>query len=183
MSPLLLEQFPREIRDQIYTYVMAGPSGKVTLLPWTVDVARSLSLLRVSKQTQRECKEIVWRHNGLSVRPTTQLFLYLNTLAVLRAAYIEHVKMSLELLDGDELEWVNSALPAFSAWESLRSITLTANWERPRNIWEFQQELELRRGRAYDGRLYHDFTDDRDMQIVTGWPRFCHWYANSLCRN
>jgi len=128
---------------------------------------------------QRECKEIVWRHNGLRIRPTTQLCQYLDTLSDSHGPYIEHIKVSLELLDGDELEWAGTALPAFSAWSSLRSITLTSNWERPRNIWEFQQELELRRGRTYDGRLYHDFIDDGDMQIVTGWPRFCHWYAYS----
>lgn len=39
MSPLPLEQFPREIRDQIYTYVMAGPTGKVTLIPWVSDAS------------------------------------------------------------------------------------------------------------------------------------------------
>ena len=162
---------------------MAGPSGKVTLIPWTVDVARSLSVLRVSKQMQRECKEIVWRHNGLSIRPTTQLFQYLDTLSKSHAPYIEHVKVALELLDGDELEWAGTALSVFSTWNNLRSITFTANWERPRNIWEFQQELELRRGQIYDGRLYHDFTNDGDMHIVTGWPRFCHWYACPYSRS
>src|SRR3954470_9573935 len=74
MPKPFLEILPREIRDQIYTLVLASPSGVVSLLPWTADVARSLRLLRTCKQIHRECKDIIWQHNRLTVREPTELF-------------------------------------------------------------------------------------------------------------
>ncbi|KAG9247761.1 hypothetical protein BJ878DRAFT_532392 [Calycina marina] len=181
MPATFLEVLPREIRDQIYTYVLATPSGKVSLIPWSYDVARSLSVLRVSHQLQRECKAIIWLHNNLSLRPITQLSTHL-TLPP-HARPVEHVKMALELLDGDELEWAASAIPSLLGWGKVRSITMSSNWERPRNISEFQQELELRRGGvAVDGRLYHGVVWGRNMKIITGWPRFCHWGKQNWLR-
>ncbi|KAH8596306.1 hypothetical protein B0O99DRAFT_510041 [Bisporella sp. PMI_857] len=176
MALSFLEVFPREIRDQIYTFVLAGSSGKVSLSPWTVDVARSLSVLRVCRQMQKECKAIIWQHNRLTVRPVTQLFQALQSISAPRLQGIEHIRMSLELLDRDELEWADGGVKAFASWPDLRTITFTANWERPRNVAEFHQELDLRRGRIYDGRLYNpDMRPSDTLRIMTGWPRFCHW--------
>lgn len=175
-----LEVFPREIRDQIYTYVLASPSGIVTLSPWTIEVARSLSLLRTCKQVHRECKDIIWYHNRLDVREPSHLYRKLHSLSKHRhVRRIRQLKMCLELLDRDELEWVASAARGLEEWcrvGRLESITLSTDWEKPTGIEEFRDVLNLRKyGECLDGRLYRDTSTWTRMVINTGWPRFSHW--------
>ncbi|TAQ90948.1 hypothetical protein B7494_g682 [Chlorociboria aeruginascens] len=175
-----LTAFPREIRDQIYTYVLASPSSLVTLSPWTVDIARSLSLLRTCKQVHRECKDIIWAQNGLSLREPCQLYDKFRELGKQNQFRpIHHVSISLELLDVDELDWMCRAVKALGYWARegrLKSIALVAVRERPRNVTEFKDVLDLRsRGESVDGRLYLHSTTSSTMAINTGWPPFSHW--------
>lgn len=49
-------KLPREIRDHIYTDIFADSSNAITLSPWSIEVTRSMAILRTCKQVQRECK-------------------------------------------------------------------------------------------------------------------------------
>ena len=187
MSLPFLAAFPREIRDQIYTYVLANAQGYVRLYPWTVDVARSLSILRTCKQIHRECKDIIWEHNKLNVQVPTQLlerFESHSRLGYVRR--IQHLKICLELLDRDELEWISASLKGLSVWMqtgSLKSITLITHSDRPRTVAEFQEALVLREmGETVDGRLYKEAPTWTEMFINTCWPRFSHWGKQSWLR-
>jgi len=180
MPSSFLGVFPREIRDQIYTYVLASSSRAVTLSPWTFEVSRSLSLLRTCKQIHRECKDILWHHNGLSLRDPTELFLKFKDRGKHRhVRRIRQLKICMELLDRDELEWMSTSMKALADWcrlGRLDSITITAAWERPRGVEEFKEILNLRKhGESLDGRLYQDSSTWTRMIVNTGWPRFSHW--------
>lgn len=180
MAPPFLAVFPREIRDLIYTFVLQSPSGAVSLSPWNVDVARSLSLLRTCRQIRRECKDIIWLHNGLRLRESSQLSERLCSLLNSRtASKIQHVKIYLTLLDRDELEWIRTALKALVSWShhgSLKTVTLCAARERPRSVEEFHEELQLMvLGDSVDGRLYREVPTWTRLTIYTGWPPFAHW--------
>ncbi|KAK2624915.1 hypothetical protein QTJ16_005284 [Diplocarpon rosae] len=87
--------------------------------------------------------------------------------------------MTLELLDHDELEWFTSSAKALRDWcrhGRLESITIAAEWDKPRDLPEFKEIQNLRRyGEALDGRLYRDSSTWTRMVVNTGWPRFCHW--------
>jgi hypothetical protein len=183
--PFLLV-LPREIRDQVYTYVLASPSGIVNLSPWNFDIVLSLSLLRTCKQIRRECKDIIWEHNSLSIREPTELFQHWR-LKHIRG--VQHVKICLELLDRDELGWMGASLKALAGWrvthsERLKSITLVSVPDRPRTLEEFYEETSLRIfGSLVDGRLYQDSTTTpRNMVINTGWPHFTNWGNRSWLR-
>jgi hypothetical protein len=178
---------PREIRDLIYTNILANPQGDVRLYPWTVEVARSLSVLRTCKQIHRECKDIIWEHNKLSIRDSSQLFQKFDGQSRLQPTRrIQHVKICLELLDRDELEWMRASLKALANWSqtgSLKTITLVTDSNRPSTVQEFQEVLELRvSGEAVDGRLYRECQRWTDIFINTGWPRFSHWGKQSWLR-
>ncbi|KAG9238410.1 hypothetical protein BJ875DRAFT_48101 [Amylocarpus encephaloides] len=173
---------PREIRDQIYVDILASSSNTVTLSPWTVKVSRSMTILRTCKQIQRECKEIIWAHNGLRLREPTQLFgRFKELLDVDDVLKIEHVEITLELLDRDELEWMISALRAFKALPksgSLKSISLIAISDRPRGMEEYREELDLIcLGDYVDGRLFGGGpgADGKSLIFKTSWPHFSHW--------
>ena len=187
MPPPFLAVFPREIRDQILTYVLANSNGDVRLFPWTVDVARSLSVLRTCKQIHRECKDIIWEHNKLNVRDPSQLFQRLKSQSGLsRTKRIQHVQIFLELLDRDELEWMRASLKGLATWSqigNLRSITLVTNSDRPRTMEEFQEALVMREsGETIDGRLYRESLTRTKMLVNTGWPRFSHWGKQNWLR-
>jgi hypothetical protein len=187
MPTPFLTAFPREIRDLILTYVLANSHGHVRLYPWTIEVARSLSILRTCKQIHREGKDLIWEHNKLNIRENTELFERLEKQATLGfARRIQHVKVCLELLDRDELEWMVSSLRGFSAWIQtgrLKSITLVTDSARPRTMEEFQEALVLRQmGETVDGRLYKEAPTWTKMVINTGWPRFSHWGKQSWLR-
>ena len=180
MPSSFLEVFPREIRDQIYTYVLASSSRALTLSPWTFEIPRSLFLLRTCKQIHRECKDIIWHHNGLSLRGSTQLFQKFKGLAKHRhVRRIHQLKICMELLDRDELEWISMSIKALRDWcrvGRLESITINTAWERPRGVDEFKEVLSLRKyGESLDGRLYQDSSTWTRMVVNTGWPRFSHW--------
>ena len=175
-----LDVFPREIRDLIYTFVLQSPSGAVSLSPWSVDVARSLSLLRTCKQIRRECKDLIWQHNGLWLKENSQLSQRLSSLSKSKSvAKIQHIKIYMTLLDRDELEWMATGLKALAIWSrlgSLKTITLCAARERPRSVEEFHEELQLMvLGDSVDGRLYREASTWMRMAIYTGWPPFAHW--------
>lgn len=180
MSPPFLEVFPREIRDQIYTFVLASPSGLVSLSPWTIEVARSLSLLQTSRQIHRECKDIIWLHNKLKLSDPTQLYWKLEELGQRRnIRKIREFTIDLEILDRDELEWIYKSLGGLKAWchtGKLKFITLKTVWEKPRGIAEFKEVLTLRKfGETLDGRLCQEHIAGTLMCLNTGWPRFSHW--------
>lgn len=179
MRPFL-SVFPREIRDQIYISVLANSVGQVRLYPWTVDVARSLSILRTCKQVFRECKDIIWEENGLSQRSPCQLFDRFASQSKLPIRKrLQHIKISLELLDRDELEWMRASLKALASWSetgSLKTITLVTDSDRPRTVEEFREALMLREsGETVDGRLYMESHTRMRSSVNTGWPRFSHW--------
>jgi hypothetical protein len=191
MTLPFLEVFPREIRDQIYRYVLESPSGKVTLTPWSVDVAKSLTLLRTCRQIHQECKDIIWHDNQLKIRYPSQLSQKFHTLSLLpHTQRIRHLRISLELLDSHELEWASSALKGLKEWSGLKTITLTAAWEKTQGIKEFQEELALRAsGESLDGRLHrvlgssiHSPVDITTMKINTCWPPFTHWGKHNWLR-
>lgn len=177
-----LQVFPREIRDQIYTYILASSSNAVTLSPWTIEVTRSMSILRTCKQIQRECKEIIWRHNGLSLRDPTEIFArFASLMEVSDIRRVRHIQIHLELLDKDELEWICSGLKAFAGLErigSLSSISLIAINDRPRTLTEYEEELDLMfSGDSVDGRLFRARPDESGTNLIihTSWPHFTHW--------
>lgn len=182
MSQGFLEAFPREIRDQIYTHILASSSNAVTLSPWTIEVTRSMSILRTCKQIQRECKEIIWRHNGLYLRSPTEIFTRFSKLMeVDDLRRIRHIEICLELLDKDDLEWVFSGLKALSNLHrlgSLKSISLVAINDRPRSMKEYEEDLDLMcSGEYVDGRLFGGGPDasGRNLEFKTGWPRWSNW--------
>lgn len=183
MPQPFLEVFPREIRDQIYTYILASPSGLITLSPWTVEVARSLWILRTCKQVHREVKDIIWHHKGLNLREPTQLSQKLKTLSMNKQVRrIRQLNLCLELLDRDELEWMVLSLPALLGWcraGRLEAIVLSATWEKPSSVLEYKEVVALRKeGERLDGRLYLQEPTTWTSMLVnvnTGWPRFSHW--------
>ena len=179
MSRPFLEVFPREIRDQIFTFVLASSSGAVTLSPWTVDVASSLSLLRTCRQIHRECKALIWQHKKLAIREPTQLFQTFQSYNKRKIRRIRELQVSLELIDRDELEWMLSGLKAIPDWcreGRLELIILHAEWDKPRGILEFTDILDLRKyGQSMDGRLYRSIGSFMRMVCQTGWPSFTHW--------
>jgi hypothetical protein len=177
-----LEAFPREIRDQIYTYVLASSSNAVTLSPWTIEVTQSMTILRTCKQIQRECKEIIWRHNALSLRPSTEIYSRFSGLMELDdLRRIQHIEISLELLDKDDLEWIFSGLKALATLPqtgAMKSISLVAISDRPRGIKEYEEELDLMcSGEYVDGRLFGGGADEVGTSLIfkSSWPHFSHW--------
>lgn len=188
MPRSFLEVFPREIRDQIYTFVLASPSGIVSLSPWTVEVARSLLLLRTCKQIHRECKDVIWEHNKLtSHHSPTELFQKWSTFQV-KGWKNGQIRMSLELLDRDELEWVISGLRALAAKspngiDDLRSVTLSAESDTPNSVTKFEELLLLRRqGSKVDGRFYREKSVWTGLTISSIWPPFAHWGKHKWLR-
>ncbi|KAI9048366.1 hypothetical protein LZ554_007202 [Drepanopeziza brunnea f. sp. 'monogermtubi'] len=181
MPLAFLQVFPREIRDQIYTHALSTRSGAVTLSPWTVEVAKSLALLRTCKQVHRECKDLIWHHNRLSLRSDhTQLSQkFRGLLKHGPAKRIRLLRLTLELLDRDELEWIASSAKALGDWARhgrLESITIVAEWDKPRDLQEFKEIQNMRKyGEVLDGRLYKDSSTWTRMAVNTGWPRFCNW--------
>jgi hypothetical protein len=169
---------PRELRDKIYTDILASSSNAVTLSPWTIEVTKSMSILRTCKQIQKECKEIIWMHNGLRLREPTQLYTrFTEVLDVMRRK--EHIEITLELLDRDELEWMCSGLKAIAELAetgSLKSITLVAINDRPRGLKEYEEALDLMSGGDFvDGRLFGERPDeDARLILQTSWPHFSH---------
>lgn len=208
MSSKFLEDIPREIRDKIYSYVLACSSGSVSLFPWIYDPPNlrfntlpfdphrniiagvkgsiDLSLLRTCKQIQRECKDIIWEHNGLHLREPPKLFGKFNRYTTFKNIRgIKHVKIHLELLDWDELEWMSKSLKALvilGKEGSLESIRLVATRDRQRRLMEFEHLSNLKKhGEIMDGRWYRaaPISGPQSLQqstfaINTGWPRFSH---------
>ncbi|QSZ36890.1 hypothetical protein DSL72_006773 [Monilinia vaccinii-corymbosi] len=185
MSPPFLRTLPREIRDIIYTYILAGPDGIITLLPWSIDVVRSLSMLQTCKQIHRECKDIIWEHKGMSLREFPRLGSKLENLYSLLGDKVRwHIFFQVEVLDWDELEWIERSLAA-AAWspEKLHGITIKASKERPQTIEEFDDILDLREnGEIVDGRLFQEYPSRsytnkgfRTWNISTSWPRLSPW--------
>ncbi|KAH8648943.1 hypothetical protein BGZ60DRAFT_422650 [Tricladium varicosporioides] len=185
-----LEVFPREIRDLIYTFIFSSSSsGTVALSPWNFEVTKSMTILRICKQVQRECKEIIWQHNSLRLREQTQLFTKFSTLVDHPSiSQIRHIEIWLELLDRDELEWVLSGLQPLSKLSkpgSLQSISLVAINDRPRNIKEFEEELDLvSSGEEVDGRFWRGGREEQGTKLIykTCWPRFSGWGKQSWYR-
>ncbi|KAH6666610.1 hypothetical protein B0J14DRAFT_604002 [Halenospora varia] len=185
-----LEVFPREIRDLVYTFVFSSSASEtVALSPWNFEVTKSMTILRTCKQIQRECKEIIWQHNGLRLREPTQLFTKFSALMDHpNVAQIRHIEIWLELLDRDELEWVLSGLEPLSKLSktgSLDSISLVAINDRPRNIKEFEEELDLvSSGEEVDGRFWRGGREEQGTKLIykTCWPRFSGWGKQSWYR-
>lgn len=169
--------FPREIRDQIYTHILESPVGSISLQPWTVEVARSLSVLRVCKQMHRECKDIIWLHKGLLLRQPTEIYQKLSQISNVRRNRIRAFTIDLEVLDRDELEWVTSGLRYLQDFPRMEDITLQSAWESPRNLREFKEMMQLREGKErLDGRLFRTSRSTPfSVNYTTGWPPFSSW--------
>jgi hypothetical protein len=103
MPSQLLNCLPREIRDQIYTIVLASPTGLLCLpvsrvpridklglhhmvdcfrlvpldseedLPWNDESRIKLSLHRVCKQVHAEVESLLWQLNGIRLVRPTEL--------------------------------------------------------------------------------------------------------------
>ena len=194
MSTSFLRTLPREIRDLIYTYILAGPDGTITLSPWSIEIVRSLSILRTCKQIHRECKDIIWEHKGLSLREFPRLGSKLGNIHF-RPDQIArwHLLLQLEVLDWDELEWVERSLAASMRGYSpgllhrLHGITIKTSKERPQTKAEFEDILDLREnGEIVDGRLFRDYMLKSHSSVVrrrepwtwvmnTSWPRLSPW--------
>jgi hypothetical protein len=176
---------PRELRDKIYIDILASSSNAVTLSPWSIEVTKSMSILRTCKQIQKECKEIIWLHNGLRLREETELFARLTSvidfLGIEGLRQLQHIEITLELLDRDELEWMCSGLKAIAALPKkgiVKSITLIAINDRPRGLKEYEEALDLMcNGYYVDGRLFGCCCSGSDTNLIlkTSWPRFSPW--------
>lgn len=91
---------------------------------------------------------------------------------------IEHIEITLELLDRDELEWMCRGLKPFADLNTLKSIALLAINDRPRGMKEYEEELDLMcSGDLVDGRLFGGGPDDAGTSLIfkTSWPHFSHW--------
>jgi hypothetical protein len=196
MPLTFLEAIPREIRDQIYTYVLASSTGALTLKPWSGVIAKSLNnLLRTCKQIRRECKDIIWHHSGLSITSHEPTQLYQKFDAEInqrgRICLRRHMTIYLELLDRDELEWMAASLAPLRnlcLLGRLEMITLVASADRPTCLKEFMEYIDLRiNGRPLDGRLYRDSAMDpsNHLQLImnTGWPNFSPWSKQKWLRS
>jgi hypothetical protein len=144
--PLHLLSLPLEIQYQIYSYLLVSPSKHVTTLPpgpWIFSIlpwdmrqeitleshtgARSLdlSLLRVSKQLNRECKELLWGRNTFVYRPFE---VYRHTDSALEKglgplAGARHIAMHVDMTIGNlDIEAVAGALEALGSWAKSGSL-------------------------------------------------------------
>ncbi|KAM3089490.1 hypothetical protein ACMFMG_001078 [Clarireedia jacksonii] len=193
MSPPFLKTLPREIRDLIYTYILASPDGSVALSPWSVDVARSLSILRTCKQIHRECKDIIWQHKGLALRNHVQLSRKFKVKQSIsdRSGRKWSLFLNMEVLDWDELDWLCRGLQPIAstcAANPPTTITIKASKERPQTVEEFRDVIQLREnGEIVDGRLFQAYTTGSrserasrlsskwDMVVNTAWPQMSPW--------
>ncbi|KAG4033958.1 hypothetical protein MFRU_004g04530 [Monilinia fructicola] len=185
MAPPFLQIFPREIRDIIYTYILAGSDGIITLSPWSIDVVRSLSMLRTCKQIHRECKDIIWAHKGMSLREFPGLGSKLEDLYLSLGGKVRwHILIQVEVLDWDELEWIERSLAvAAGSLAELHGITIKASKERPQTVEEFDDMIDLREnGEIVDGRLFQEYPsryftnkEPRTWNVNTSWPRLSPW--------
>jgi len=186
MGKHFLRDLPPEIRDQIYTHVLATTAtGIIDLRPWTIAVERSLSLLRTCKQIHRECKDLIWQHNGMALRDDhNQLFDRLSKLyAVDSPPRYVTIVMNLELLDIDELAWACRGLKAILNWPSqvkVHRIHMSTQFDQPRGVSEFTTLLHIRaNGELLDGRSSwvsrHTSSNQETLGLQTVWPAFSHW--------
>jgi hypothetical protein len=179
MSKPFLDILPREIRDQIYVYVLTSATGTVGLSPWTHHVAKSLSIMRTCKQIQREVKDTIWKIHDLKLRESTMLEQRFTDYAEQDFSSLRHIQIDLEIMDRDELEWIIHGLRVIASSHmrhTVKLITLRTIWERPRDVKEYKEVLNLRKdGHACDGRLVQEHFSQRSLLVNTGWPRFSHW--------
>jgi len=179
MSKPFLDVLPREIRDQIYTYILTSTNGTVGLLPWTHAVAKALCIMRTCKQVQREVKEAIWKIHDLKIRESTMIEHRFLEYAKQDFTSLRHIQIDLEIMDRDELDWIMYGLRAIQnshMRHTVKLITLRTIWERPRNVLEYKEVLNLRKdGHPCDGRLVQEHFSQRSLLVNTGWPRFSHW--------
>lgn len=179
MSRPFLVVFPKEIRDQIYRYILTSTSGSLGISPWDTTVAKSLTILQTCKQVHREVKDVIWAIHGLRLRECAQIEDTFKSFAVLNFKALSHVRIDLEIMDRDELQWIARGLKFLSAplyTGTLQSVTLRTIWEKPRDVKEYKEVLMLRKyGELVDGRLFQEFYSHKTLTINTGWPRFSHW--------
>ncbi|KAH8820833.1 hypothetical protein F5884DRAFT_765385 [Xylogone sp. PMI_703] len=205
-----LADIPRELRDQIYSYVLtpiSGPAAAQTS-PWIVELTQfkyippgpyhparlgeigesriDFSLLRTCKQIHRECKDIIWRRNGLYLRATPEFYLKFHNVVSWFTPRIRELNIQLELLDRDELDWVSRSISIFASEKSRHAcperIRLIAVADRPSTLQEFKDFMTLTKcGESLDGRLCRELIQRIDgykgwiWSFNTGWPRFSSW--------
>ncbi|KAE8445598.1 hypothetical protein EG329_013231 [Mollisiaceae sp. DMI_Dod_QoI] len=148
ISPLI-DGLPREIRDQILLYVLASPTGYVSLIeadnddwPWRhlkeplkivptssdgailYDMKISLSVLRICKQIYYECKDILWKHNVLRLQRPVDLtsFLVWDTLCRQLSCQLQSVELKFDLFVPRKFAATQGALQTLVRWS--RSGTL-----------------------------------------------------------
>ena len=188
--PLHLLTLPLEIRCQIFSYLLVSPSKHVITLPpgpWVFSIlpwdmrqeitleshtgARilELSLFRVSKQLNAECKELLWGRNTVVCNPfEVQRHtdgLSGKVLGPLVSA--RHVAMHVDMtIGGLHMEGIARALKVLGKWSksgSLKEITLIVVNERRKPFRERDDKEEKFLGyRASLERMirYRTGTDD-----------------------
>ena len=167
---LHLLSLPLEIRCQIFSYLLVSPSRFVTtlppgpwkfsILPWdmrqeiTLESQTGLrnldmSLLRVSKQLNSECRDILWGRNTVVYTPFE---VYRHTEHVLQGlgplVAARRVAMNIDMTIGrSDVKTVAGALKALGKWSksgSLEEVTIIVVNERRKPFEERDPQIEQR---------------------------------------
>jgi hypothetical protein len=143
--PRFLEDFPREIRDQIYHYVLVSPTGWAILFPGqhgkhfrirSYDNSDTkpqygglitLSLLSTCRQIHEETRDILLAENGVAFASPSHLLYGFRELPAALAKSIKRVEMRVCLTERHGLEATAKALGILGRWNaegSLKAVTL-----------------------------------------------------------
>lgn len=140
ISPLLL--LPREIRDDIHSYVFASPWGFVVLPDASSGYPTrrpnsllriksyepyyqrsclenlSLTYLRVCKQIHAECKDLLWSYNALFLGDVRDWSYYLmwDSLALQLSKNLRHLRVDFNAFSRSRLSDTGKALQSFIIW-------------------------------------------------------------------
>lgn len=144
MKTPLINALPREIRDEIFQYVLASPTGYISLVeaanddnwPWRhlkeplkivptlsdgtmlEDVTISLSILRVCKQIYHESKDILWKYNALRIQRPADLksFMVWDSLSYQLGRHLQSVELRFDLFVPRKFADTEKALHTFTEW-------------------------------------------------------------------
>jgi len=200
-----LQLLPREVRDQIYLYVLKSPTGYIvlsdtcgSLVSWTwrrhgrhlkihpydpllhyiLPSTISLSLLRTSKQTYGDCKDVLWHSNALCLYRPEDLyyFVQLRSFAQQLSLFLEHVHLRVDIADvfgGSGLDDIARALKIFVTWSHIpntrfRILDLRFNYQ------EWLDMPELAKVLKYVGRLKGFSAQVKKRMIVDLKPDFAN---------
>ncbi|KUJ14653.1 uncharacterized protein LY89DRAFT_686341 [Mollisia scopiformis] len=154
MVSTLLNSLPREIRDQILLYVLASPTGYISLIeadtddwPWRhlkeplnivptssegtifYDATIKLSVLRVCKQIYHESKHVLWKHNVLRLQRPEDLatFTIWDSLSHQLSCQLRSIELQFDLFVPRKFFSTKKALQTMVEWSrtgALKNFTL-----------------------------------------------------------